>query len=86
MLDIEDPEGKIIAVTRMQARKLTYPDATMETERFREAKKDIQDSIGEEGKARPEKPTSNRGVPNIVRQVLETTIPIKIVDLLETLL
>ena len=41
--------------------------------------------MGEEGKTKPEKPTSSRGVTNIVQQVLETTIPVKIGDLLETL-
>ena len=86
MLDIEDREGEILVVTKIQAKKLAYPDATTETERFQEAKKDIQARIGEEGKTQPETSTSSRGVSNIVRQMLETTILVKISDLLEILL
>lgn len=57
----------------------------MEKERFHEAHKDIQDNMPEEGKERPDKLPMDGSVPNIARQVLETTTPMKIVDLLETL-
>ena len=55
MLDIEEPESEILAITRMQAKKLVYPEATMGKERFQEARKNIQDNMMAEAKARPDK-------------------------------
>lgn len=59
ILDIQEPENEILAITRMQARKLAYPHATTEKERFHEARKDIQDNMTAEGKARTDKLTTN---------------------------
>ena len=69
----------------MQAKKLVYLDATTEKERFHEARKDMQDNMMAERKARPDKLPIGKGVPNIMREILETTIPVTIADLLETL-
>ena len=69
----------------MQAKKLVYLDATTEKERFHEARKDMQDNMMAEGKARLDKLHIGKGVPNITRQVLETIFLVTIVDLLETL-
>lgn len=71
----------------MHAKKLTCPDASTKKERFEEARRDIQDTMAKEGKRCTPKLPSTRFIPetNIIRQIIEVTIPVKIVDLLETL-
>lgn len=65
-LDIADSEREVLALTRMQARKLEYPDMATERERFQEATKDIRHSTEERRESTMKTP--NKGpVPNIMK-------------------
>lgn len=88
MLDVKEPEEGVLAIRRLQSKKATYPDPRTEKERLREAKTDIKRAMAEEQRAlhpaactplrsRPEKTT--------IKQMLETTIPVRVSDLLQTM-
>ena len=85
MLDIAGSKGEILAITRIQAKKAVYPEVTVEKARFEEAKKNIQNELRGETTVKQAKIPMSKGVPNIIRKVLETTIPVSIGELLDTL-
>ena len=85
MLDIEGSENEVLPITKMQAKKAMYPKVTVEKARFEEAKQNIQNELRGETTAKPTKTPKGKGVPNIIRKVLETTIPVSIGELLDTL-
>ena len=85
MLDIVGSKSEILAITRIQTKKAMYPEATVEKARFEEAKQNIQNEMRGETTAKPAKTSGSKGVPNIIRKVLETTIPVSIGELLDTL-
>ena len=85
MLDIEGSEREVLAITRMQAKKAMYLEVTVEKTRFEEAKHNIQNELRGETTAKLAKTPRGKGVPNIIRKVLETTILVSIGELLDTL-
>ena len=50
VLEAAKSEEEVLAITQMQARKLTYPDVGTGKERLDKAKKEIQDFMDKEGK------------------------------------
>lgn len=86
MLEIYDPGREVLAITKMQARKLTYSDASTKKERFEEVRRDIQDTMAKEGQVSNCKLLSIRSISetNIMQQVLEAMVQVKVANLLET--
>lgn len=80
-------EEETLAITRAQAKKATYPDPRTEKERVRAAKADVEREIKEEQRETTNKATctSDESKQNILRQVLQTEVSIKIKDLLSTM-
>ena len=85
MLEVADEE--VLAITRAQSKRANYPDPRTEKERFREAKTKVAEAMANEGKNYKATSTllQSESEKNIVRQVLHTTIPIKVTDLLQTM-
>lgn len=79
MLEVEEQE--VLGITKAQEKKATYPDPCTKKERMKEEKNEVELAMEKENKIPLEKPgTSPRSEAetNIVRKVLQTIIPIKV--------
>ena len=54
MLEVEEQE--VLAITRAQVKKATYPDPCMEKQRMKEAKTEVELAMAKENKVHLEKP------------------------------
>lgn len=90
LLNIEKcgEQKEVLALTRAQATKATYPNPRTEKERALEAKGEIERCMMTERWATTEAAsTSSRteAKKNIIRQVLQMEVSVKVQDLLETM-
>ena len=80
-------EKEVLAITRAQTKKATYPDPRTEKERLREAKANIEREMTTERRDNEVASTSSRteAENNIIGQILQIEVPIKVKDLLDSM-
>lgn len=86
MLDMKEPE-EVLAITRLQSKKAVYLDPRTK-ERLRKAKVDIEQAMAEEQRAShniASTPLRSWSEKTIIKQMLQTTVPIRVSDLLQTM-
>lgn len=94
MLEVVRPElnsrcPEVLAITRSHTRKLIYPDPGTEKGRLKEAQREVEREMSEEWrKPAPDKTTNTMRTDSettIMKQLRQTTVPVRVVDLLQTL-
>lgn len=87
MLDVKEPD-EVMAITRLQSKKAVYPDPCMEKERHLEAKADVERAMAEERRAShniASTPLRSESEKTIIKQMLQTTVLVRVSDLLQTM-
>ena len=85
MLSIEACDEKILAITREQAKKARYPDAKEENKRLQQAQTELEKQMETRKlQVKDTADTSKRNLAeqNMIRQVMQMEVPIKLSVLL----
>lgn len=85
LLSIETCDEEILAITREQAKKAMYPDAEEEKKRLQQARTELEKQMETEKlQTKDTVDTSKRNLAkqNIIRQVMQMEVPMKLNDLL----
>lgn len=85
LLSNEMCDENVLAITREQARKAKYPNAEEEKERLQKARTEIEKQMKEEKlqvKDTAETSKRNLAEQSMVKQIMQTEVPIKLNDLL----
>lgn len=88
MLDIKELDEDVLAITRLQSKKVIYPDPCIEKGRLQEAKLDVERAMAEE-RMTPHDAASTplwlESKKTIMKQMLQANVPVRVSDLLQTM-
>lgn len=88
ILAVEELDEEVLGITRLQTKKAIYLDPRTKKERLRQAKDDVEQAMVDERRASIEVSSTAFWLDsekNIVRQILQTTILIRVTDVLQTM-